>query len=153
MKATPAVDNWADGTQAFIDKPARTIDVFSEDLDDKYGPGQSDDYGVGWVGVTGRGYAMVRVYEELDPPDTLVCSSLISLSAALRLVELADWDVQYQKAGFPVGHRRRSVSAGFSLGITHEARVGVVDHGTYQTIWTVDAIELGNVLRHFLTED
>ena len=145
MKATPAVDNWADGTQAFIDKPARTIDVFSEDLDDKYGPGQSDECGVGWVSVTGRGYAVVRVYEDLFEVDELQCSSLISLSAALRLVELADWYEQYKKTGV--------VASGFTLGITHEARVGVVDHGNYQTIWTVDAIELGNVLRHFLTED
>ena len=127
--------------------------MFSEDLDEKYGPAQSDESGVGTVSVTGRGYAVVRVYvdfetsmnSEVEGDNDLLCSSLISLPVALRLVELADWYEQYKTTTWS--------ASGFTLGITHEARVGVVDHGNYQTIWTVDAIELGNVLRHFLTED
>ncbi len=151
MNATSAVDNWADGTQPFIDKMARTIDVFVEVLDKKLGTSMWMPNVIGTVSVTGRAYAVVRVY---DDSDVLLCSSLVSLPAALRLVELADWDERYKKTGSP-GIRLGPVGTvdGFRLTVRPEARVGVADTGWYQTIWSVDATELGNVFRHFLTED
>lgn len=152
MNATSAVDNWADGTQTFIDKMARTIDVFVEVLDKKLGTSMWMPNVVGTVSVTGRAYAVVRVY---DDSDVLLCSSLVSLPAALRLVELADWDERYKKIGShgtETGRPRQQVD-GFRLTVRPEARVGVADTDWYQTIWSVDATELGNVFRHFLTED
>ena len=151
MKATSAVDNWADGTQTFIDKMARTIDVFVEVLDKKLGTSMWMPNVIGTVSVSGRGSAVVRVY---DDSDVLLCSSLVSLPAALRLVELADWDERYKKSGDAedVALVDQQVD-GFRLTVRPEARVGVADTDWYQTIWSVDATELGNVFRHFLTED
>ncbi len=151
MNATSAVDNWADGTQPFIDKMARTIDVFVEVLDKKLGTSMWMPNVIGTVSVSGRGSAVVRVY---DDSDVLLCSSLVSLPAALRLVELADWDERYKKSGDAedVALVDQQVD-GFRLTVRPEARVGVADTDWYQTIWSVDATELGNVFRHFLTED
>ena len=69
-------------------------------------------------------------------------------------MELADWDERYKKSGDAedVALVDQQVD-GFRLTVRPEARVGVADTDWYQTIWSVDATELGNVFRHFLTED